>query len=113
MDEDKNEELENFLEQELKTRLQTIPEEFKKVPFNPLPSVVKVLQSDDRNEKVADLEDHFDAMESALNMIVEGDNEYAIKLTSLQSTTKGLTNPYVIIPIFWTMSLIHNKMYKI
>jgi hypothetical protein len=73
MEDKTNEDSEEFyLEEELKMRLEAIPEEFKKAPFNPLPSVVKVLQSDDRNEKVEELEEYFDSMETAMNMIVEG-----------------------------------------
>ena len=79
MEDDKQNEDEYFLDQELKKRLETIPEEFKKSPFNPLPSVVKVLQSVHRNERVSELEEHFDNMESAMNMIVEGNDHILIK----------------------------------
>jgi hypothetical protein len=60
---------------QLATRLQQIPEEYHDPKtFNPLPAVVSILQGnpEERNEKLDEIEDHFNSMDTAMNLIVDG-----------------------------------------
>src|SRR5689334_13541231 len=52
--------------------LATVPPEFRPTTFNPTASVVRVLQSEYRDDDMEDLEDHFSTMERAMHMIVDG-----------------------------------------
>src|SRR5688572_1972712 len=70
----------------LSSALGSIPDEFRKSPFQALPCVIKILQaitrdferdggmdeSPDEHPAVKELEDHFDTMEAAMNLIVDG-----------------------------------------
>lgn len=63
---------EKALRKELDQRLLKIPQEFKTPKFDPLPSVVKVLQSSKPEETMKELEEYFESMEAAMNLIVDG-----------------------------------------
>ncbi len=59
---------------QLNSRLKKIPQDFQSPNFNPLSLLVKILQSpaEQRNEKLNELENYFDSMDSAMNATVDG-----------------------------------------
>jgi hypothetical protein len=65
------------LSKELSQCLEGIPPEYRVDKFNPLPSVVKVLEpqlADSRDQKIEQVEEHLESLEQAMNLIVDGEN---------------------------------------
>jgi hypothetical protein len=57
---------------ELSDKLEKLPEEFKNVPFNPMPSIFKILQSSNKEQKLDEIESYFEGVDAAMNLIVDG-----------------------------------------
>jgi hypothetical protein len=56
----------------LQEQLALIPEKYTKEDFNPIPSIVEVLQHEAPEEKTEEIEQHFDRMETAMYALVDG-----------------------------------------
>lgn len=60
------------LQQHILNEMEEIPEKFRHQEFNPIPTIVEVLQADDPEQKTEDIEEYFNKMETAMYSIVDG-----------------------------------------